>query len=445
MFPSIQPSPVLPDAAPLPAVDIEYHGPMERIPTFLGTGEDEVTSKDFMKVYRRATVNNSNMNTDAAKIENFQNYLGSDSPAEEWYEATGKALTKWPEFELAFFTKFPTMDKVKKTAVELERELAGLKLRVEDLGKKEKYGGQEVWSHIAFAANALNLAQKAKIDTGTSSLWVVRDGLPEVIREKIPENQTSWTTFCAAIKAVDMGHIRDGVRKYNEKTAEGAKLKEEIVKDLKHAQAVVASPTAAIRTQFRNTTISQPAPVSTNPTTNANAFGGSGGGRGNLFAQNRPPQVARMPSQPRAPATEADKAALRARLAAYPMQLDTVEGRAAYLGQLSAWKLAFPSLRPSEHTGFPLKPGGALAGSGECYKCGKEGHRHPECSANQDQLIPPLEGTFRAICGSILGFSNRNAAQINFVDNAEEDEYTWVFGNTNSQQFQGNGEGPSAG
>ena len=98
------------------------------------------------------------LTTDEAKISNFQNYLGSDSPAEEWYEATGKALNKWADFELAFFTQFPTMEKAKKTAVELERELAGLKLRVEDLGKKQKYGGQEVWSHIAFAENALDLA-----------------------------------------------------------------------------------------------------------------------------------------------------------------------------------------------------------------------------------------------------------------------------------------------
>jgi hypothetical protein len=112
------------------------------------------------------------------------------------------------------------------------------------------------------------------------------------------------------------------------------------------------------------------------------------------------------------------------------MQLDTLEGTAAYLRQLTAAK---PSLRPMEHTGFPLKPGGVLPGLGECYKCGKEGHRHPECSANQDQLILPLEGTFWVICGSILGFSNRNATQINFIDNVEEDEYTWVFRHTNSQ------------
>ena len=158
VFPSTQPSPTISTAASLPAVDHEYHGPMERIPTFLGTGEDEVTSKDFMKVYRRATVNNSNMNTDPAKIENFQNYLESDSPAEEWYEDEGKKLTKWTDFELAFFTKFPMMDKAKKMAVELERELVGLRLRVEDLGKKEKYGGQEVWSHVVFVENAINRA-----------------------------------------------------------------------------------------------------------------------------------------------------------------------------------------------------------------------------------------------------------------------------------------------
>jgi len=62
---------------------------------------------------------------------------------------------------------------------------------VDDLGKKEKYRGQEVWSHVAFVKNAINLAQRAKIEKGTSSLWTVRDELPGVIHEKVPGNQTS--------------------------------------------------------------------------------------------------------------------------------------------------------------------------------------------------------------------------------------------------------------
>ena len=67
-------------------------------------------------------------------------------------------LTKWQDFEAAFFMQFMMIEKAKKMAVELERELAGLKLWVEDLGKKEKYGGQEVWSHITFMENAVDLA-----------------------------------------------------------------------------------------------------------------------------------------------------------------------------------------------------------------------------------------------------------------------------------------------
>ena len=223
-------------------------------------------------------------------------------------------------------------------------------------------------------------------------------------------------------------------------------MRADIVNDLKRTRMAVDSPTAAIRTQLRNTAISQPAPARPNTTANTNPFGSTGGGRGNLFAaQNRPPPIARTPSQPRPPPTEADRAALRARLEAYPMQADTAEGIAAYLGQLKEWRATFPgTMKPTEHTGFPLRPGGAPAGSAECYKCGKTGHIRPECNATQEQLIPPLEGSFRAICGSVLGRSNRNAISINLVDDAEADEFAWVFGTATSQGLQGNGEGPSA-
>ena len=81
---------------------------------------------------------------------------------------------------------------------------------------------------MLFAEKILDLAKRAKIETTTSGLWSVRDELPEVLREKIPESQTSWTAFTQAIKDVDMGHIREGVRKHKEKAASDAQVKADI-------------------------------------------------------------------------------------------------------------------------------------------------------------------------------------------------------------------------
>jgi hypothetical protein len=306
-----------------------------------------------------------------------------------------------------------------------------MRITTEELGKTEKYRGEEVYTHMIFAEKILDLAKRAKIETSTSGLWSVRDELPEVLREKIPEGQTSWTAFAQAIKNVDMGHIREGVRKHKEKVASEAQMKADISL-LKQRTAGVAmgnvnSPTKAIRTQLASTAISQQM-----GNRQGDPFGGSGGGGGNLFG-------ARMV---RPPATEAEKAALRTSLALYPCQPDTQEGEAAYLDQLRAWRRVNGENHISKTTGFPLRPGGAPPGSGECYNCGHTGHRRIDCRAIGSKKIPQLEATFRAICGSILGQPSRRTTQINYVATPGEDEFAWL--NIESVGQQGNGEGPSA-
>jgi hypothetical protein len=218
---------------------------------------------------------------DDQKISFFELYLKSDSPAEEWYNNTNTPKKTWAELEKEFKVRFPNVKKAMKTAPELERELGAMRLATEELGKTEKYRGENVYTHMIFAEKILDLAKRAKIETSTSGLWNIRDELPEVLPEKIPENQTSWTAFVLAIKSVDMGHIREGVRKYKEKAASDAQVKADInlLKQRTVNAPALDSPTKAIRTQLASTTLSQP----TSRTVQGDLFGGSAGGGGNLF------------------------------------------------------------------------------------------------------------------------------------------------------------------
>ena len=406
---------------------------LDNIPEFSGSQEDKTQPADFLKAVKRSFLVNGT--TEDQKVGLFELYLKSSSPAEEWYDDAKTPKKTWQELEKAFKTRFPNVEKAMKTTPELERELGEMRIKTEELGKTEKYKGEEAYTHVIFAEKILDLAKRAKVEETTSSLWKVRDELPEILGEKISENQTSWTVFAQAIKSVDMGHVREGVRKFKEKAASDAQMKADInylkQRTANAAPADLNSPTKAIRTQFASTTISQ---QQTHQPTQGDTFSGATGGGGNLFNTT--------PRAPRPPATEAEKATLKASLARYPMQPETREGETAYLDQLRAWRQANGDNHVSKSTGFPLRPGGAPPASGECYNCGRAGHRRTDCHTTGNKKLPQLEATFRAICGSILGQPARRTAQINYIAASGDDEFAWL--NLESTGQQGNGEGPSA-
>ena len=92
-------------------------------------------------------------------------------------------------------------------------------------------------------------------------------------------------------------------------------------------------------------------------------------------------------------------------------------------------------------TGFPLRPGGAPPGSGECFGCGHIGHRRDSGLCNTEP-INNRERTFQTICGRVLHAAP--VAQVNLVDNVG-DEFSWLGDRVLvSKAGQGNGEGPLA-
>ena len=99
-------------------------------------------------------------------------------------------------------------------------------------------------------------------------LVTLQHNLPEVLREKVPENQASWTLLMNAIKGIELEHIREGVRKYKERAAEAEKVQAQItlLEQCTASNAVLLnSLTKPIHNHLSRTTISQPVTIRTNP------------------------------------------------------------------------------------------------------------------------------------------------------------------------------------
>jgi hypothetical protein len=413
------------------------------VPDFSGEPGDAIQSAEFLKKFR-ALMNIGNITSDARMNSSFENYLKYNSPADEWFKELNTSEMTWKALEKAFLERFPPIQKAKKSESELERELCELRLKADELGKKEKYAGEEVWSHVAFAERALSLARQAKINTGSNSIWKVRDELPEIIRQKVKETYATWDEFCTAIKEVDTSHIRDGVKKYQKEKEEKERM-ESLIASLRHTQqqqqrrqlppAVPLSPMSNASNAMGSMAIgpqqSTPATTSnvTQPAapTNSNPFASPAGGRGNLF--NRPQ-----------PVTDEDREALARSIGYYPLQPNTTEGINVWHQQLRDWRVKNGDGLITAETGFPLRPGGAEPGSGECFQCGQVGHRR-DMGQCRTTAINGRERTYRTICGRIL--RSRPVAQVNAVDDAGG-EFDWLNDRMLAPRGnQGNGEGPS--
>ena len=102
-------------------------------------------------------------------------------------------------------------------------------------------------------------------------------------------------------------------------------------------------------------------------------------------------------------ATEEEKAVVQVNMMKYPQFPNTAEGRTSYFEQLCTWKAAHGENAPiTIDTPFPLRPGTTQVCSGECYKCGMQGHRGADCEEGMAK-VPPQESKWRVLCGRYLG------------------------------------------
>ena len=405
----------------------------EVVPPFHGDKDDE-NPEDFLRAFFRRMGTNS----DDTRKAQFPNYLQADSVADDWFMDLSAAEKKtWSDIQTAFRTRWPRKKQVKKSQEEYEEEITTHKLKIENLGDKEKIAGREVYSHIAWADRLAIAVKGAKLERTMTYIGQIRKDLPKAIREKVGTGHTDWEVFLQAVRDVDIDHIKEAKDIWNKEQAEHQTMEKRVQK----LEAVSKSPTAPIRQQLSSIALSRQ-PVSTH--TDNDPFSTASGGQGSLRFTTSPGiqrqgRSATTNYTPRAPPTVEQKAALRALLATIPHHPDTQAGRQAHQAQQAEWMRTYgPNVKITDKTPYPLRPGTTPINSGECFTCGQIGHfgsrAGTECQALGHRPLHPNEQQWRAICSRILK-EPRNATNVHLV---AVDDYgtTW-------QDIQGNGEGPS--
>ena len=114
----------------------------EHVEPFHGDKEDE-NPEDFLRSFFRRM----GTATDDVRKQQFRYFLQVDSVADEWFDDLQPGEKKsWEDIENAFNKCWPRQKAAKKTKEEYEEEITGLRLKTEDLGKKEKMLGREIYS-----------------------------------------------------------------------------------------------------------------------------------------------------------------------------------------------------------------------------------------------------------------------------------------------------------
>ncbi|KAG6851819.1 hypothetical protein C0991_005741 [Blastosporella zonata] len=145
----------------------------------------------------------------ALKRRQFLNCLHSGGAAEIWYNALPDATkADWSLVEDAFHAKWPPVKIAAKCMEEYEEELLSCRMKDEALGLKEQVADREVWSHIAWANKMGKLASGASIMNSKTYIGHVKKALLYIIRDKLADSYTDWTSFLNCMCNIDIDYIK---------------------------------------------------------------------------------------------------------------------------------------------------------------------------------------------------------------------------------------------
>ncbi|KAJ8580333.1 hypothetical protein M405DRAFT_890492 [Rhizopogon salebrosus TDB-379] len=340
--------------------------PTESPPIFHGNGRASENPADFLKSFNRAMRQQSIL-TSAEKLDAFGDYLGTSSQAETWFKGlTSMQKASWSTFVSEFGLRWPTIAIAEKTKAEYEKELLDNVLHSTDVGTKATLYDRECWAHVVWAAKTLQLATNAGIAQSTSMIWQVRSTLPDTVKDLLKDEEyTDWAAFTKAVSELNGARLVEKQEQYRQRTQELHALRADLTRIQHRTQPQILD---SLQNQFARMSIRPTPPVAPTASTYTRMP--------TQQIQRAPQSFSRQPA-PQEPLliTAEMRTAVEMLIANLKHHPNTVVGNAAYATQVTQWNTKWGvAARVTAETGYPLKPGTAAIGSGECFACGTHGH-----------------------------------------------------------------------
>lgn len=173
---------------------------------FGGNGYEE-NPQEFMRAFRRGTAGFR----DEEKVKEFVNCLRVNSVAEDWWLETEQRYEDitWDELVQEFDMRWPRRARKVKTMAEVENDLLGMRMEEETLGRRVMVGGQEEWSHVAWAMRMEEKVRAARWELERNAIVPVHNLLPSAIRREIGSEHANWIAFLEAVRGVNPEYIAE--------------------------------------------------------------------------------------------------------------------------------------------------------------------------------------------------------------------------------------------
>ncbi|KAK7682228.1 hypothetical protein QCA50_014815 [Cerrena zonata] len=353
-------------------------------------------------------------------IRRFGLLLKADSTADVWYEnwktANPGDKDDWTKVSEAFEKKFGRSEKKVFKRPEAMNILISM---IDDIDAC-KLGSYDQSSQMDYHVLQLDkiVSEALKMGCADDMAEEVKDHLPKTLREMLEKQGMieKWEELRTAGKKVQAYKLKKVMEEEKEKERkkedEEARIRQldaatrrmdATLRDFQRGRSTVsASPTAALRQGLQSIPLGRPASQQYIQPDRNNPFLTSDQPRsGNLFA---PPPRRALPGHVRLQA-------LRQNTANLVQHKPDDAGLAAYRIQVDEWQRRNPNTRnPDETRPYPLKPGTAELGSGECFRCGQLNHRQNDC---QNVPLDERETSWRRTASFIIRNGSSAASSAN--------------------------------